>query len=338
MKKFLCLGSATRDIFVSLRETRLIDNSQEIIAQKLMAFEFGAKEYAESFQEEVGGSALNVAVGLTKLGQKGFLLSRVDRGDWGRWILKKAGNNHVKKNYVQKIGGTKQGEVSIIISDQKNKDHIILRCGDSTDTFNWNKFVQKFKEKADWLVVASQKIDWQEKKEAILSFIKKRKIKLAFNPSSYQISRAQEELAGFWPSVNWLFLNKDEAIELVKKIEQKELLETEELLKRILSWGVQGVALTDGQTGAWAANTKEGYFCPAMPVKDIVETVGAGDAFLAGFLAVFCQEENIKSALASGIANSAGVVKKVGAIQGLLTVKELKKVLGEILKRVKKIY
>ena len=332
MKKILCLGSATKDVFVGLRETRIIDNPQEIQAQKLMAFEFGAKEYAESLQEEIGGSALNVATGLTLLGQKAFLLSRVDKGETGQWILKKAGKNKIKKNYAQKVGGQPGSETSVIISDRKNGDHIIFRFGDSTDAFDWNKFAKKFKEKADWLLVASQKAGWKEKQKAIEEFVQKKKIKLAFNPSSYQISRAKETLTDFLPKVDLLFLNKDEAIELALNLKKKTITNDEELLEELLGWGIKNVALTDGIFGAWAANQKEKFFLPAIKTTVAAETVGAGDAFAAGFLAYFSQKEDLKMALAAGIGNSAGTVKKIGATKGLLSAKELKYVVEKIVK------
>lgn len=316
MKKILCLGSATKDIFVRLKETRVVENPGEIQAQRLMVFEFGAKEYADGLVEEIGGSAVNVATGLTLLGRKAFLLARVDRGETGGWILKRAGKRKIKKNYAQKTGAAKS-EISVIISDQKNADHIIFRSGDSTDGFDFAKFAEKFREKADWLLVASQKEAWNQRQRAVLDFVKNKKARLAFNPSSFQISRAAHQLADFLPAVDLLFLNKDEAIELVLKLRKKEVQAPEKLLEELLFLGAKNVALTDGAEGAWAANKKETYYLPVKKISS-AETVGAGDAFASGFLAAFSQEENLSKALAWGIANSGAVVEKVGATQGLL--------------------
>lgn len=336
MKKILCLGSATKDIFVRLKETRILDNPQEVQAQKLMAFEFGAKEYAEKLQEEVGGSAVNVAVGLTLLNQKAFLLSRVDRGEAGAWILKRASRKKIKKNYAQKSGQT-AGEISVIISDQKNGDHIIFRSGDSTDNFDFEKFVDKFQEKADWILVASQKKAWLQKEKQILDFVQKRKVQLAFNPSSFQISQAQKHLANFLPKVDLLLLNKDEAIEILLKIKKEKVTWPQEILTGLLSLGVKNVALTDGSNGAYVADEKTSLFLPVEEKVSLAETVGAGDAFASGFLAAFCQTEALAQALTWGIANSTSAVRKIGGTVGLLTLAEIKRNAQKLEQKIEKI-
>ena len=80
MKKIVCVGSATKDIFLEINENKIIDNSQDITAKKLVAFELGAKVYASHCFERLGGSAVNVAAGLTKAGMRAFVFSKfVDR-------------------------------------------------------------------------------------------------------------------------------------------------------------------------------------------------------------------------------------------------------------------
>jgi len=336
MKKILCLGSATKDIFVGLKETRILDNPQEVQAQKLMAFEFGAKEYAEKLQEEVGGSAVNVGTGLTLLNQRAFLLARVDRGEVGKWILKRVSLKKIKKNYVQKSGQT-TSEISVIISDQKNGDHIIFRSGDSTDDFDFEKFSAKFKEKADWLLVASQKKSWPKKEKQVLEFVQTRKIKLAFNPSSFQISQAGEDLQNFLSRADLLFLNKDEAIEILLKLKKEKTIQPREILAGLLSLGVKTVALTDGAQGAYVANDQESFFLSVDKKVISAETVGAGDAFASGFLANFCQKEDLAQALAWGIANSTSAVKKTGGTKGLLSLSEIKNVASSLIKKIEKV-
>lgn len=328
MKKIICLGSATRDIFITLRETRVVDNKNDITAKKLMAFEFGAKEYAEDFFEEVGGSAVNVGAGLVKLELRPFIFSRVSKGETGKWILKKIGRLKVKKNYMQETGSA-PSETAVVISDKKNRDHVILRTGDSVENFNLEKAVDKFQEKAHWIFVASQKENWQNKMKLMLEFAKIKKARIAFNPSGYQIENNAKELAQILKDVEILFINRDEAIELIKKINGVVKDEIKSLLNDIKELGAKVVIITDGEKGAYATNGKENFYLKAEVIEKS-DTVGAGDAFASGFLGSYIEDGDIKKALAWGIANSAGVVSKVGATNGLLTRKELKRQ-GEIL-------
>jgi sugar phosphate isomerase/epimerase len=53
--------------------------------------------------------------------------------------------------------------------------------------------LEKFKEKADWIFVASQKKNWQENMKRIIEFAGNKKAKIAFNPSGFQIENDAKE-------------------------------------------------------------------------------------------------------------------------------------------------
>lgn len=335
MKKVICIGSATRDIFVTLAETKIIDNSEDLTAKKLMAFEFGAKEYAECFYEEIGGSAVNVSAGLIKTGYCPFVFSRTSRGESGKWILKKIGKRKIKKNYMQQRGSEESG-TSVIISDKKNMDHIILRTGDSVEQFDLEKAIEKFREKVDWIFVASQKKQWQKNWKLIKEFAKNKKAKIAFNPSGYQISNYSKELKEIFIDIDVIILNRDEALELVKNIEGRVVDDISILMEKIIQKENQVVAITDGGRGAYVGKKQEYYFLETS-VKQKEDTVGAGDAFSSGFLASFMEDFEIKKALSWGMANSGSVISKIGASNGLLTKKELEKEAKNLIEKIEKI-
>jgi sugar/nucleoside kinase (ribokinase family) len=56
---------------------------------------------------------------------------------------------------------------------------------------------------------------------------------------------------------------------------------------------------------------------------EVVEKTGAGDAFSAGFLAAIIHGLEIPEAMKWGSINSANVIGKIGAEEGLLTKFEL---------------
>lgn len=321
MKKVICIGSATRDIFVTLSETKIIDND-DITAKKLMAFEFGAKEYADSFREEVGGSAVNVAAGLIKGEVRPFVFSRTSRGEVGKWILKKISKLKIKKNYMQQRS-KEDSETAVIISDKKNMDHVILRTGDSIEQFDLKKAVGKFREKVDLIFVASQKGNWQENWNQIRDFSKNKKAKIAINPSGYQIKNNPRELLQAIADADLIFLNRDEALELVKNSKGEVRDEISLLFKELASKDEQIFVITDGEHGAYVGNNQEIFFLKTL-VEQKSDTVGAGDAFASGFLSSFIEDQDMKKALSWGMANSSSVISQVGATKGLLKRKELK--------------
>lgn len=71
------------------------------------------------------------------------------------------------------------------------------------------------------------------------------------------------------------------------KLNQKEAMSVsgaenyEEAARRLMEWGVENVYITLGSEGAYCCNKNEAHHFPALP-GEVVNTTGAGDAFLSG--------------------------------------------------------
>ncbi len=335
MKKVICIGSAAKDIFIVLDKTKITENKESLTEKKMMSFEFGAKIYAENLIEEVGGSAVNVAAGLNLAGIKSFVFARTAKGEVGKWIEKKIGKLKIKKNYLQCRGAT-PSSISAIISDREHLDHTILRTGDSVEEFDLKKALNKFREKVDWIYVGSQKKNSLEKMEEIIKFAHNKKAKLAFVPSSYQIENDINELVKYFKEFEIIFLNRDEAIEILQNLEVKFKDTPLNLLQEIKNLGFKNVVITDGANGAYIRKDIDSFHLEVNKTKKI-ETVGAGDAFTSGFLASYIESTDIKKSLAWGIVNSGEVLTKIGATKGLLTKKEMVNQEKTLIEKIEKI-
>lgn len=334
MKKVICIGSATKDIFVILDETKIIKNEKNLIEKQIMSFEFGAKIYAKNLIEEVGGSAVNVATGLNLNGIKSFVFARTAKNEIGKWIEKKIGKLKIKKNYMQARGSEPCG-ASVVISDRKHLDHTIIRTGDSVELFDLNKALKKFKEKVDWIYIGSQKKNSVEKIQNIVEFAKKKKAKLVFAPSSYQIENDLENLLQYFGEFELIFINRDEAIEILQNLKIKFEDNPLNLLQEIKKLGFKTVIITDGAEGAYVYDGKG--FSLGITETEKIETVGAGDAFASGFLSSYINDFDPQKALVWGMINSGAVLTQVGSTKGLLKTKELKKQEKDLLKKIKKL-
>lgn len=73
------------------------------------------------------------------------------------------------------------------------------------------------------------------------------------------------------------------------------------------------VVVTLGANGSQAFHRADNYSAAALPVEEVIDTTGAGDAFAAGFLSHFCRNRDISAALSYGAAIAAQVVQRVGA-------------------------
>ena len=334
MKKVICIGSATKDVFLDLEDSKIIENKGDLFAKKLFTFEFGAKIYAKKLREELGGSAVNVATGLVGCEIRPFVMSRASKSDIGKWIVKKIGKRKLKKNYFQQTLGT-ESQVSVVISDKKHKDHVIFRTGDSVENFDITKALNKFREKVDWIYIGSQKAGWEEKFKEIVEFSKTKKANIAMNPSSYQISENAKELWNKLEDLDILFMNRDEALELVRNATGEVKDEIPYLFEKIFGFASKLICIiTDGSDGAYVSKKDANMFFLPTQATSVEDTVGAGDAFSSGFLASYIEFNDIKRALCWGMANSANVIKKEGSVNGLLKKKDLKRIGDKLVSKV----
>jgi len=112
-----------------------------------------------------------------------------------------------------------------------------------------------------------------------------------------------------WELVDYLLPNE---------IELRELTNTENILKaiRILkSRGVKEVIVKLGKQGAGYEDKNIFNLFPAVPVEQVVDTTGAGDCFIAGFLYGMIQRGDIPRAIKiANLIASYSIQKKGAAI------------------------
>ena len=83
---FITIGGATRDISFFTDKGILINNSRNILQQKLLAFEYGAKIKVDEFYYSYGGGASNAAVCLSNFNFKTACLTAVGNDEKGALI------------------------------------------------------------------------------------------------------------------------------------------------------------------------------------------------------------------------------------------------------------
>lgn len=335
MQKVICIGSATKDVFVSVEKAKIIETPEDITAQKLMCFEYGAKIYAKSFRESIGGSAVNVATGLRLCDIRPFVFSRISKSETGKWILKQIAKRGIKKNYMQKNGKV-QSEISLILTDTSLDDHVVFRTGDSVELFDVEKAIKKFNETVELIYVGSQKQGWEKSFGFISEFSKSKSATLALNPSGFQIENDSEVLFEKLKEVDILFVNKDEAIELVQRAKGGNEGNVKNLGTILRDSGCSTIVITDGESGAYLFSDEESLFAPTLASK-VVDTTGAGDAFASGFLSAYVKQESFSDALLWGLANSGGVVSATGATLGLLEEQEISKIASNNKEKIQKL-
>ena len=89
----------------------------------------------------------------------------------------------------------------------------------------------------------------------------------------------------------------------------------EELKKMLIGLHAKGpkvMVVTRGEKGSMAYDGEKFYYGGIVPCE-VVDTMGAGDSFIAGFLYAICAGKGIQEAMADGAANSSVTIAYSGA-------------------------
>ncbi|MBT4277532.1 hypothetical protein HOD96_02170 [Candidatus Falkowbacteria bacterium] len=317
MFDIITIGGATKDFFILTNKGEIVRNKKSLTKQKLLAFEYGAKIYTNELYTCLGGGACNTAVGFSRLGLKIAAKICVNEQLEGEWIKKVLIKEKVSVKYIKNNTKEPSGFSSIVInSDSKSRDHIAFCCRGT------NKFLKinpRESWKTKWIYLSSfSGKEWVLQFKNIVKIVKKKNIKLAFNPGFRQIESGINKLKDILKLTEVLIVNRDEAIELVlSKHHYNQAPHIKELLSKLYKYCPNLIIITDGSRGVYAYDGKEFYFEKAKKVK-AVDTTGAGDAFSSGFIGGLVKNGDIKKSLKLGIKNGGSVVTKMGAQKGLI--------------------
>jgi sugar/nucleoside kinase (ribokinase family) len=149
-------------------------------------------------------------------------------------------------------------------------------------------------------------------------------VKLAFQPGTFQLKMGAKRLAAIYARSEVLAVNREEAA-LIAGIDKKDINKLFDSLHKL---GPKIVVISDGPDGAYASDGEQRLQMPIYPdPSPPYERTGAGDAFTSTFVAALIHGADIEGALQWGPINSMSVVQHAGAQTGLLTERQLSKLL-----------
>jgi ribokinase len=329
--KVTCIGSSSKDIFFPISEGVVLETPEDLLSQKKITFELGAKYHVEDRYEALGGCAVNVACGLAKLGLDASVYTKIGDDSLGQWVLDGLRKENVQTDLIQEEKNI-LSDLSVAIVDQKSGERTIFCNRDANENL---EIIPDKLSSADWIFVSAlngnEKESWEENLDKIIEAVSG-KIKLVFNPGPENIKTNPQEVIKACKAVEILMVNKDEALEIVSNLgdDSGEKLNDEFfLIKELGKLGPNIITITDGMRGAWAYDGN--LFLHADPISaKPIETTGAGDAYSSGFIAAFLKGKSLEEALKWGIINSGNSVQFYGAHEGLLSENQIKKEIEKV--------
>lgn len=329
MKNILTVGSALKDHTFLTNQGTLINNHKNLIAQKLLSFEFGSKINISKAYFSFGGGASNVAISLAKLSAKCHILTCLGEDSLAKEIITNLKKYKIQTNLIQT--SQKPSPLAFVINNEKKAgEHIdfIYRGANEELKIDLDNIFKKQIHKSPFEIIyltsLSGRLANNNLAEIFKAKIKFSHLKMVWNPGAEQIKLGLNQLKIYLAKTDLLFLNKDEAIELCLSEEKKQNLNNPRILLKILTALTNSlVVITDGERGAYAGEKNKTYFCPSKKTR-AKDTIGVGDAFGSALTAsYFLKNLSIEKSLELGIKNALSVLKHFGAEDGLLNQKEL---------------
>lgn len=252
-----------------------------------------------------GGKGINVSIILKRLNVESVTLGFIS-GFTGKEIQKLVEKEKIQTDFINLEEGHSRINVKIL---EDEKETAINSKGPLVDNKSIEKLYQKLSNlKENDILVLSGSIPKgikEEIYEEICEKIKDKNVKivvdstkkLLLNTLKYRpflIKPNHHELGEIF---NVQILNQDQAIEYAKKLQQK---------------GAQNVLVSMGEKGSILLDENgKSYKKAAISNKNVINTVGAGDSMVAGFLAGYLNYKNHEDALKLGIASASATVNNV---------------------------
>ena len=285
-------------------------------------------EYEDSELEFLGkfpgGSAANTIYGLARLGiNAGFIGAVGDDAD-GKTLLKDFQTVGVDPSQIRVKPEAKTGRARCL-SDKLNFRSIHVTPG-ANSLLTMDDIDMDYINQAQMLHISSFVDDAQLK--LLLELVNKldSSVKISFSPGALYATKGLQTLLPLLARTHILFLNESE----IKQLTGKDF---EAGAQDCLDLGCHIVAVTLGQGAPYKTRTATSYIRTAKSV-DVVEpgdksmisaadTIGAGDAFAAGFLYGWLNGKGLKECGHLGDIAARFSITKVGARPGLPTLNEL---------------
>ncbi len=324
----ITVGGAVKDITFYTNQGKIIPTPHDLTAQKMLAFEYGAKIDTKEVHLSWGGGAANSAMSFSNMGLKSATLVRLGRDEVGKELLKNLKKVGIDTRLVQFDNKLATGFSIIVGIESKDRDHVGFLYRGANNNLDIPKNIKSALVPSCIYISSLSGQNWLKNLKNIFLLAKNSKSKIAWNPGNLQLQGGKRILGSFLKDANILILNKDEAIELVlsgMKIGKKNpsyLNKPLYLLNILHEWGPKIVVITEGKKGSWSFDGKKIFRQKAIKTK-VADTTGVGDAFGSTFVSGLLLKNDIKKSLQMAALNSSSVAKKVGAQNGLLKKDEI---------------
>ena len=303
--RFLCVGAAVQDVFLSHSE----DLAPVHIGNKWFEkLELGGKFNVNKIDFSTGGGASNAATTFARQGHQAVFMGIIGKDPAGDAVSVALDRERIDTKYLLIQNQYNTGYWVILLAP--NGERTIITYRGASTHYDKKYFDISRVGKFDWLYATAMngKMDIFRK-----MFLQARAAgaRVAWNPGKNELKEHQA-LLNLLPLVNVLLVNKEEAAQIVGGREIVSMV-------RRLTELVPVAAVTDSQNGSVVSDgqtvLRSGLY---DRVRHTIDRTGAGDAYGSGFVVRLAEGKSLAEAMLFANANSSIVCQAIGAKTNIL--------------------
>jgi len=258
-----------------------------------------------------GGDAMNVALVLAKLGCDVGFCGMAGNDMFGGYIKEILNNHGVDARGLKTTD--KAATSAVVVLVDKKGERVFLYSGGANDLFSYDDVDVELMKEAKHIHISGTFAMPEMDSGGSLKILQKAKelgkttsMDVTWDGRGRWISVAEP----FLPYLDLFMPSENEAVQIAGETEPERIADF------LLAKKVGTVVLKLGEKGSLIKNETEHFYTPIFPVA-AVDTTGAGDSFVGGFLSRFVAGAPLAECARFATAVSAFCVQTIGATAGV---------------------
>lgn len=289
----------------------------------LVADRPGPIEQAECFYKRTAGAETNVAIGLARLGLKVGWASRLGADSMGRYLLAEMQREGIDCSRVECDPRARTGfQFKGRVTDGSDPPVEYHRKGSAASQMGPQDVDEPWLRSARHLHATGVFPAISETSRAAacrtLEVMRAAGRTISFDTNLRPTLWATPELMRHW--INHLAVQADWVL---PGLDEGRFLTGEQTPEAIAAWyrarGAKLVVVKLGPEGAYYDGAAGTGHVPAFPVREVIDTVGAGDGFAVGVISALLEGRSVPDAVRRGAWIGARAVQVLGDTEGLPT-------------------
>lgn len=306
----ICLGMSVADILVK----GLSNLNME-----------GQTSFVDKISVYPGGDALNESITLSALGHNVALLTLVGDDEFGHMLVQRCSESGVITDGIVLSKDYATSTSIVLIGEDGERSFLSQR-----DSASANYSISDIN--TDYLVgvkvlsigsiFSSQRLD----DTGLTTVLKRAKSTGAVTIADMVLDRPEcslEDIKTALPYLDYIVPSYDEAAHFSGQTDLDKISSV------FLQYGVRCVVIKLGENGVYARRDNEKYHIPTFATK-VVDTTGAGDNFMAGFISGLLRNGPLKECLRFGSGTAAISLSKIGASGAIKSVDQVLELINGI--------